>query len=699
MMNLSFQSHWGGHWALPVAVGVVSLFLALWFYRHSTPLLGVHRRNLALFCRAAALFLLFMALLAGRFSSLTYQQEKPRAAVLVDRSGSMAASHKDQRRIDAVLDGFTTPEFATFSKQTTLIPYGFSDSLQCIALLDTALLRGRATDMAATLRGLNQRHDSDDLDAVLIFTDGRFNRGGDARSEAVERGVPLWFVAVGDTAQPPDVMVSDVAVPAEAWLHQPVDVRVRVRGVGGDRGQRRLLLKQGAEILKDTVLQVPGGGFEREIDFTVKPQKTGLNHWTLSLETGENERFTANNVRQMVIRVREAKLRILLLAGAPSADMAAFLRQVEFENRYTMIVRIEKTAQRFYEGQLPGAAAWDSLSGALLWDYPTAASATWPEVGARLARGDLPFAVVAGPRLHCSSLNLLGEQWPWKAMKRQFDPAVKPRLSSSGLIHPVFRSASTLQDFFQQALPPLRLHWALHDTSALLMGEDSLALLTLSERASSRRWLLLGQDYFRWTLHAARAHGHGLRLWSELLDWLTEAHAGRGVLTTDRQQYLSGDPVQFKVRLDDATGRPMERQLPVLQLDGPNGISHHAMHAVSSGIYQGRVQGLQHGVHAATVTGVGALPMDTLRLWVAPFHVELQDQRANPKELARLALLTGGRSVPLDSLDALLHDVRLPSRGVYKHSVFDLRQSVWTLVLMALFLGLEWWLRRRSGLL
>jgi len=696
---LSFQSYFGAHWIIPVLALAVALGLAWWFYRHSRPLLGRLPCGVAMSCRIAALFLLLLALVDGQFQIKKIHFEKPRLALLIDRSASMAAPHHQQRRIDAVFSQLASPEFQAFARQHTLIPYGFSDSLQSTAWGDSALAAGEATNLARSLRGLNRHHPHGALMGALVLSDGRLNRGGDACEAAAQLGCPVWTCVAGDTAQPPDVMIASVLAPDAVWLDQPAKVKIRIRNTGTAGGLRRLKLLQGESVLKDTLVALPSDGFEHELTVSVRPQRAGLMRWTVGIDAAEGESNTSNNSRRMAVRVRRARPTVLVLASAPGADLAAFRRRIGAEKRHRLVVRIEKTNTQFYQGPLPDPVLLDSLAGVLLWDYPTATSASWPRIQARLSRGDLPFGVVAGARLDPRRLHGLHLHWPWPSLSFRPVEATQPGVNHRRRHHPLFLEGGRTDDFFAHGLPPVQRRWSIQDSTALILSADGDALLALSTHLPARRCLLVGETFFKWDLHSAALYGRPLSFWGRLADWLTDDSAGRGQLTADRDHILAGESVSFEIRLDDVTGRPMTQRLPLLAVQSPGGRSHHAMRSTHPGVYRSTVDGLAPGLHRATVTGGGVDSPDTLLLWVAPFPAESLDQRADPESLARIAAVTGGESVVLDSLPGLVRRLSLqPEPAIRWHRIL-LRNQFWTYWVIVFFLGVEWWLRRRSGLL
>jgi hypothetical protein len=130
------------------------------------------------------------------------------------------------------------------------------------------------------------------------------------------------------------------------------------------------------------------------------------------------------------------------------------------------------------------------------------------------------------------------------------------------------------------------------------------------------------------------------------------------------------------------------------------------LNALGSGQYQGAFESLREGEYsfAASVLANGAsIGSDHGTFSIGGLNAEFLETRMNKSLLQQLAAQTGGRYYDSDNIRSLAQDVfMLPNfkpRDVSLSARIEIWNSRWMLALVTLLFALEWFLRKRIGML
>ncbi len=183
--------------------------------------------------------------------------------------------------------------------------------------------RGRATNLAAALQAVLEGERKGRVAAALVFTDGRWNEGGDPGEGARALGsrhVPLHLVGVGDPGAPPAIRITGSYAPERAFLGDPFPLSFHVQGPAGlDRLEARLTDrlpgKKEKEVRARTVLLDREG--RGTVLFRVRPGKPGVHTFTLTVRPSATGR-ALEAVERVVVEVGTMPARVLLVAGGPT---------------------------------------------------------------------------------------------------------------------------------------------------------------------------------------------------------------------------------------------------------------------------------------------------------------------------------------------------------------------------------------------
>jgi len=221
---------------------------------------------------------------------------------------------------------------------------------------------------------------------------------------------------------------------------------------------------------------------------------------------------------------------------------------------------------------------------------------------------------------------------------------------------------------------------------------------------------VLGYGVWRWRLMTQGDPSTAPLYASFLINgikWLTTVDDTRSVkVTTTKESFSQGEAVQFVGQVYDASARPVDDAQVRVTARHEGTALEADLRPIGNGRYEGAIEGAGQGDYTFTGTATlngAALGDDRGRFSVGDLNLEFQDTRMNAELLRQLAERSGGRYLEPEEFDNL--DAALASQDSFapnvQHQQRELELWNWRTVLIVLIvlLALEWFLRKRSGML
>lgn len=704
-----------------LAIGV-AIVLAWLFYRSTLPPVAPLRRRLLLLLRASVLVLLVLALVDPIIRLISTTTTPPVLTLLVDNSRSMTVVDRLGDRSQQVRTLLESPALRTLASRTDLRTFSFGTSVRPVAdeNLDSLHFDEDGTDIAAALAnslGPGSRG------AALLMSDGVFTLGQNPVHAAENVLIPLYTVGIGDSSEQRDVVITHISSNAIVYSGTtvPVEVLIKGAGVGGQRVDISLL--DGGTVLDRTSLNFEEGTREYSVSLSYTPSTDGLRSLTVTASSVAGELTTKNNRRTFTVRVRKSKLHILLLAGSPSHDVALIRQTLAEQPQFAVTSYTQNPSGGFYEGTFR-LQDLDSADCLVVSGFPTATTAPamnerllaalqarrlplffqvtretdWRRIGAWFSF--LPFTVetpsFAEQEIACEA-----------TVAEHSMPLVTPARSDGTdpwtALPPVFATRSVFRP-----RPKARVLVA-----AQVTGLTGPAPVLVARNLQDRRVLALAaHGVWRWRLMAQRSP-LTRRFFTEFLRnallWLTTPEETGPVIARPlKELFAAGEPLAFEAQVYDARQQPVGDAEVELVLQGATDNTREAVLTPRpGGRYSAELQGIgDEGTYRYRVTarrGGQTLGADSGRVAVGGTAIEFLNTRMDLATLRRLAERTGGKFLlPADigRLDSLLdHSPSFAPVVTTSASEITLRNWPWLVAAIVLLLAVEWFLRKRSGMI
>ncbi|MBN1448200.1 MAG: hypothetical protein JXA28_09745, partial [Bacteroidetes bacterium] len=353
------------------ALIVGAVLFSLWVYRHTVPEITRGRRITLIVLRALALSVLLFLLFEPVLNLQRSEEQSPRVAVLVDNSRSMTVEDAGMQRgsmLRAFVDDAAFRDVEGSGERSDWLFAGKAYPMQEITP-DSLSFTGGETDIARVLQEVHDAEAERNLRSVVLVTDGIFTAGKNPLYAARALGVPVHVVAVGDSTEKKDILISRVLANSIAYLESTLPIDVTVRSAGFDGGTTRVRLLEDRRLIAEESVTLSPGVNEYPVRFTWTPEEEGVRRLTVRVDALEGELTEKNNSRTLYVKVLKSRMNVVIVAGAPSPDVSLLQRELRKDKNIDAQLFVRKAGGGWYQNA-PSAKTFLDADCIMLVGFP-----------------------------------------------------------------------------------------------------------------------------------------------------------------------------------------------------------------------------------------------------------------------------------------------------------------------------------------
>ena len=637
------------------------------------------------------------------------------------------------------------------------------DSVESVKLELPALApTGSGTDIAAALsEALQEKLTA----AVVLATDGQHNGEGDldaVASEALERGIPLLVVGVGDAQKPRNLRVTDLYVDPQVWKGDPFELEA-------------LLIARGAQTASADVefielIDTPEGGDpqekvlqtrqvaldpeqeEQQVRMTFKhtSEETGTRTYTVRVKPLANETDRKDNAPQAPAKVKvlDNQAKILLIAGSATweyrsitvllsrektVDLSCWLQSLDQgreQQGNTRILSLPATQEELFEYDVillldPDPRefdpAWmgllkrfvsDRSGGVLYMPGPIFGPNFVTSIHAKAMQELIPVRIdEMAATAAAVDTQSYDRPWPLQVVAANVDQPIMRFFPDSQKTLDRWKSLPGIYWSFPAVAPkPAARTLIEHSDPTLRTANVERPLLVTGKYGAGRTVYLGFEGTWLWR-QSGREGEFFKRFWIQTVRYLVEGRSlggkRRGIIETDKPKYQIGDQVLLTAKLQTTDYQPVTKdEIPaLLDVPGqePQEINFTKATEEDAGTYQVTIPATQPGGHSVKITlpGDDGGPAEITSDFTVtlPLRETLQTFLNRPA-LINLARATGGEYFDVNQAGSLLESVPDRTRRLEIQST---PKPLWDtnrmLLLFVILLSIEWILRKRFKLI
>jgi uncharacterized membrane protein len=700
---------------------------------------------------AGLIFFLFGPALIDR---TTTKLRRP-LTVLIDSSQSMSfpadaksgsADKAPPSRLDVVREKLTAgddPTIQKLSRNYDLRLVRFGTSLEPIA--PGSLAGMRAQDPGTRLIELLQAsaRDTAAQSAIVVFSDGIANGEMKSLDGMAPLPVPVFAVGVGPEEGFTDVRVARLGAPDFAFRGREFKIELTIQASGMKGKTVPLFFNRGKNLITTRPITIDSDLFEQKITLAFTPKELGTHAFSVNIPPQPGEQIVPNNHKEFKVDVQRDKIRILTLSGSPAWNYR-FLRMAMKQDPLIELVsfvflRTPTDTVDVPESQLSlipfpiddiFLEELKNFDVIFLDDFSHRSyfNPVYLERVKDFVRDGGGLAMFGGVRAFDSggyAESALREVLPVELDgKGAFETrgAVQAALTAAGKAHPITRLLPDpkANEEAWRKMPPLtglnQVRGVRGETLLSAGGADSgsgAPLLAIGRYGKGRTLALMTDDAWRWNFIAVgnkETPQNHLKLMRQAVRWLAQEPSFEQVRLQAIPATQPGEkaPIKLRVLKDDFTPtREASVQLRVFSPEGEPILVSVAPDG-EDGEYGGEFTPTREGTYRveaeASLSG-RVLGRDKTSFNAAYFYGEADDGRPRLDLLKQIAETSKGEYIPIaDWNDKALEKISARLESIAPSEIVEQRQTrlwsnLWPFAIMLALLSIEWWMRRKWGLI
>jgi hypothetical protein len=697
---------------LIIIIGALLISIYVYYvYKYTVPKVSPVLKYFLFAARFLALILILFILFEPILSIEFLDSSKTKNLIFIDNSKSIIAEDSSNRvsqlnNFKDQIKNFSDDgiEYLMFGNNVKLIN---KDSLEYFNNSESSTNLSRIFDYTKTQQS--------EVGSIVIVSDGIITEGSNPVYAAEQMGVPIFTVGIGDSTDKKDVKVNKLLHNEYIYSNQKTSVEAVITHNGFNNKSINVEFSEDNKLVSQKSIVLSESGINR-LNFDYEPKSAGEKKISVKASTIPGEAIQINNSANAFIKVLDKKVNVLIVSGSPSPDLSFIKNTLSIDENISAksIIQISKT--NFLEEQT-NLSIIDSADILFLVGFPSKISNTdfLQKVEKAISIGK-PFFLVLSAGTDLQKLNNFNSHLPFTVTSftngfTQVQPEIidiNNTLIKRGTIETI-DSWNNLppvdQPRFQIAPKPESLVIA---KSKFRGTPTSTPLIISRSVGSSRSIAVIAKNIWKWKLNSENSN-HNLfdSFIKNSVEWLNaDTENPQVIVKTLKREYTLGESIEFTAQVYDENFNPINNaDLLVSAFNNGNNFKIQ-MNSLGNGVYEGYLESSVQGIYnysGKAVLGSKMLGESKGKFEINSTEIEKINLKMNKGLLRLLANTTGGRYFDIqnsDELPALLNRYTdIENSGNTKTTEINLWSDSRFLILIIILLGIEWFFRKRAGML
>lgn len=701
-------------WLFVLAV-LLFVGFTIFIYRFTVPQISKAKKTLLIIARVLSLGLLLLSIFEPTLTIIKKNILKPVTYFFVDNSKSMLSKDgikKDEQTL-SILEQFSKSELTA---DTRLNLFGneirdFSaDSLENLSFKDGS------TNFSDIFNSISEKKEN--ISSIVILSDGVITDGSNPINAIDKIGIPVFTIGVGDTTKRKDIEIKNVLYNEFLYAETPTTLSAAIFNEGFANRNVSVSLQENDKVIEQkSILLSPDGIQNVQLNYT--PITSGEKKLSVVISSIEEEFNKANNRKVFYINVLSSKVKVLLLAGSPSPDLS-FIKQTLSTDANLSVNSITQIGANKYLEKNNREKLLDSSEILFLIGFPSkeTSSEMLNRVSVLISSKNIPYLFVLSSSVEFNKLTQLKKDLPFSFTSTASNYLeVQPSISSDEFKNPLLQNKSSDPISAWNSLPPVFQPFseftAKPESEAIAKAKmNNIATnkpLIITRRLGSQRSIaVLAKDVWRWKLQTALKEQDVFdRFILNSIKWLNSPEDKKRVqIRTTKKLFSLGEEVEFTAQIYDDTFSPVAEAEVKIRIKNGEDKFELNLNPVGNGLYEGKLQTNKPGNYS--FVGDAKLNNKMLGIDAGLFNmgdvdIEMTNTRMDFEFLNSLANLSGGEYFNPSEVNQLLPLLLELNKKSSKEKVDTKEFSLWSneflMLAIILLFGIEWFVRKRVGML
>lgn len=666
---------------------LLSLLIAggLSFFQYYYKVKSKSNLNLLLaFLRFVSLFGLFLLLINPIITRKTLEIIKPTLSIVVDNSESIKDLSADKKAVELYTALSSNGEL----QEKFQIQSGrFDSDFQLAEKFDFKGTQTNLDVVPQALKNLNKNG----LYPTVLLTDGNQTSGNDYvfSFDAENKVYPL---VLGDTTQVFDLKVNQLNVNKYAFLKNKFPVEVFLEYSGDKSIVADFSIAQGNSVFSKQKIAFSPTQKTAVVNVLLSADKIGSQVFQARVSSNEKEKNSLNNTKKFAVEVIDQKTNIAIVTAINHPDIGALKRAIQSNVQRKVIVVNPKEIKLLQEYNV------------LILYQPTP---VFKSIFDQNKTAKINTFIITGNHTDFSFLNQQQSSFDFKMSSQKED-----YLASFDSQFNLF----AIDNIGFENFPPLENSYgkinAKGNVTVLLSSkirniDTNSPLLAFAESQGKRSAFLLGENSWKWRLQS-HLDVNSFEKFDIFIDktiqFLASNDAKKSLVVNHESFYNSGDAIVISAQYFNKNYEFDEKAYLTISLVNTKTKQTKNYDLLrSSNAFQVHLDGLAAGEYTFTVKELNSKTSYSGRIEILDFDIEKQFVNPDLNKLKQLANQTHGAVYFPNQVETLIQTLLADESYQSIQKVNTTRSPlidwVWLLVLIAVSLASEWFIRKYNGLL
>ena len=636
------------------------------------------------FLRFFSVLGLLVLLINPIISRRTIETIKTPLPIVIDNSASIADLKADQSAIELFdkLKGNSTLA-DKFDVQTYQFATDFSPS-------DTIDFKGKQSNIDIVAKSLKEIYKNLSFPTILL-SDGNQTSGEDYVF-GFNPANKVYPLVVGDTMTYLDLKITQLNVNKYAFHKNKFPVEVFLNYAGTKAINASFKITQGNTLLTEQTVSFSPDKKAATMNVLLPADRVGLQILKATISSKEQEKNIYNNTKNFAVEVIDQKTEVALIADFAHPDLGAIKRSIE--------TNVQRKVTILKPNEIKSLTDYNVL---IIYQP----SVAFKSIFEQNANAKINTWIITGNDTDFNFLNQNQNSFTFKSSGQKED-----YLASFDSQFNLF----ALDDIGFEQFPPLENPFGTittkGNTNTLLSSmirniATNQPLLTFTENQGVRGAYLFGENIWKWRAenYVNKKNFTDFDIFlDKTIQYLASNNSRKSLVVTHERFYNSGEGIEItakyfnknyeldeKARLTIAVTNTKTKQVKNYDL------------LRTTNAFQANLDGLAAGNYKFTVKELNSNSVYSSSFEVLDFDIEKQFVNPDWNKLNQLATQTQGKAFLPGQVDALVKQLledesyKVIQKTIVKKS--PLIDWIWLLVLLALSLAAEWFIRKYNGLL
>ena len=632
--------------------------------------------------KSISLFLLILLLINPTIKKTEIQEKKPVLSILADNSKSISF-FKESINLKSFLDEIKADK--SIGEKYEINEFAFGTEL---GNLDSLSFTDYETNVSKAITSVNQLNRGN-IAPVILLTDGNQTIGNDYEFIASQQ--KIYPIVFGDTIEYKDLKISQLNVNKYSYIKNKFPVEVLLNYSGKENVTSQFSIsKNGKAIFNEKVQFLPTNK-SKTITTNLTSTKEGLHYYTASIRKIKGEKNTKNNTKNFSVEVIDEQTKILVLASVLHPDLGALKKSIESNKQRSVdVFLIDDFKKQYTDYQL------------IILFQP---NNRFNKILSEIKQKKLNYFLITGANTD------------WNFINKQQLGITKNTINQienySAFLNNSFLNFLQKDIGFNQFSPLVDTYGEVviskeHQTLLFqhINGlETKQPLLATFEENNQKSGVLLGEGLWRWRA-ASFLNSNSFQEFDEFIGNLIQYLASnkkRSRLEINAENlYPANSTIKISALYTDKNYLFDARAL--LEITITNEKTKKVTKipfSLFNNCYQAEIENLVSGNYSYKVIVKDQSIQKYGKFKIADFQIEEQFTNANYKKLQKLANKSGGKLYFKNEI-ATLKKVLLEDTTFFTTQKLIVKQQSlidweWILLIIALLLSIEWFVRKYFG--